>query len=185
MEVKGTGLVTTRDFVKAKFPLQFEKWQNSLPIKSRDIYTGMVMNAGWYPISDAYLTPMETICHMFYNGDAAKTGDEMGRFSAEVALTGIYKAFLIMASPNFLMKKASTMMSTYYKPCAIVTEETGPNQITLTIKQFSSINKIFEYRLSGWCKRALELSKCKNVNYRIVKQLSMGAPKTEVIFTWN
>lgn len=185
MEVKGTGLVTTRDFVKAKYPAQYDQWVNSLPIKTKDLYKGMVMNAGWFPMHEGYIVPMDHIAQMFYHGDVAKAGDELGRFSAEAALTGIYKAFLVVATPNYLMRKASSMMGTYYKPCEIDAKETGPNQITLSINNIPETSKTFEYRMGGWCKRALELSKCKNVHYKITKQQSMGASATELVFMWQ
>lgn len=185
MEVKGTGLVTTREYVKTKHPMQYDQWLNSLPLKSKEIYKGMVMNAGWYPMQEAYLTPMEQICSMFFHGDVPKAGEELGKFSAEVALTGIYKAFLLVASPTYLMRKASSMMSTYYRPSEIDAQETANNQVTLTIKKFPEISKMFEYRLAGWCKRSLELSKCKNVTYKITKHLSAGASSTEIVFDWQ
>lgn len=185
MEVKGTGLVTTRDFVKAKHPQHFDQWMNALPQKSKEIYKGMMMNAGWYPMNDAYLIPMDVLCTSFFNGDPVKAGEELGKFSADLALSGIYKAFLLVASPTYLLRKASSMMSTYYRPCEIEAQETATNQVTLTIKKIPEINKMFEYRVAGWCKRALELSKCKNVTYKITKHISAGAPSTEIILNWQ
>ena len=37
MEVKGTALKTTRDFIKTQFPDQYDKWLDSLTADSRKI----------------------------------------------------------------------------------------------------------------------------------------------------
>ncbi len=43
MEVKGTALKTTRDFIKTQFPDQYDKWLDSLTADSRKI---LYINAG-------------------------------------------------------------------------------------------------------------------------------------------
>ena len=39
MQVKGTALRTTRDFVKTKFPDHYDKWLDSLPPESKKLYS--------------------------------------------------------------------------------------------------------------------------------------------------
>lgn len=185
MQVKGTGLVTTHDFVKEKFRSRYDEWFQSLPPESKKLYGGLMMKAGWFPFNEGYLIPMEHIAKMFYQGDQAKCGDAMGHYSAEVALTGIYKAFLLIASPNYLMKRASSMMSTFYSPSKIEVRETGNKQIILSIEEIQGITKTFEYRVAGWCKRALELSSCKGVVYHVSQSITSGKHATIITFTWN
>jgi hypothetical protein len=185
MEVKGTGLVTTRDFVKSRYPGQYDQWLNSLPEKSKSIYKGMIMNAGWYPLHDGYIVPINHIVKQFYHGDEARAGEELGIYSADVALKGLYKAFLLVATPNFLMTKASSMFTTYYKMCEVETVSSGSNEVTLTIKKFPQTSKAFEHRVGGWCKRALELSNCKGVRLRYLQYMSSGAPTTQMVLSWS
>jgi len=164
MEVKGTGLVTTRDFVKNRYPGQYDQWLNSLPEKSKSIYKGMIMNAGWYPLHDGYIIPINHIVKQFYHGDEARAGEELGIYSADVALKGLYKAFLLVATPNFLMTKASSMFSTYYKMCEVETVSSGSNEVTLTIKKFPHTAKPLNIVLAAGVK--------EHLNYQIVKGLN-------------
>jgi hypothetical protein len=185
MQVKGTGLVTTRDFVKEKYPNRYDEWLHSLPAESQKIYNGLLMKAGWFPMKEGYLVPMEHIVKLFYHGDEAKGGDALGHFSAEMALTGIYKAFLLIVSPLDLMRRATSMMSTYYEPSKIEVKERSQKQVVMTIEESPGITRAFEYRVAGWCKRALELSNCKNVRYEVTQSVATGSHFTTIVFNWD
>jgi len=184
MKVKGIAIKTTRDFVKTKFPGRFDEWIKSLPTESKQIYENVVITE-WYEMKPAYYDPMNKITEMFFTNNAAKGGDDLGRYSAEIALTGVYKVFLLIATPQYLMKKASRMMETYYMPSNIeVTEVTG-KQAIFKINKFDGITKTTEYRFAGWCVKALELCKCKNISYKITSHLSSGQPFTAIEFKWE
>jgi hypothetical protein len=185
MEVKGTALITTRDYVKNHYPERYQAWIDSLPDTSKHLLMGTVMNAGWYPLKEGYVVPVDRITSMFFSNNAQACGDALGRYSADIALNGIYKAFLMIATPKFLMQRASSIMSNYYKPSEIITIENGPKQVTLEISKFDEISAPLEYRIAGWCKRALELAHSKNVRYTITKALSRHQGKTEIVFTWD
>jgi hypothetical protein len=185
MEVKGTGVLTTLNFVKDRFPAQYDLWMNALPIETQTILKGMIVNAGWYPIQEAYLTPIDQIVRMFYHNDEARGGEALGSYSAEFALKGLYKTFVKAATPQYMMERASSMISTYYRACEVETLETGTKEITLTIRVFPKTSKVFEHRVGGWCKKALELTNCKDVRLRFVQHMSEGAPITQIKLNWN
>lgn len=185
MQVKGTGIKTTKEFVNFNFPERFDEWINTLPPKSRDLYTVNTEYSSWFPIQEAYIDPVDKIIQLFYSGNKKEGADAIGTFSADYALKGIYKVFLLIASPQFLMKRAIKIMTTYYKPCEISVSENGNKSVILTISKFDRINEILEYRIGAWCKRALELTNCKNVSYHIVKSLCKGDRSTQIDFYWD
>lgn len=55
----------------------------------------------------------------------------------------------------------------------------------LIISKFDLFNAIIEYRIAGWCQRALELTNCKNVKYNINKSLTKSDEVTEIEFRWD
>jgi hypothetical protein len=185
MEVKGVGVKTTRDFVKTKFPEKFNTWLNSLPEESQKIYSGIIDVSSWYPMTTGYLIPVEHLINMFYNQDVQTGADDLGRYSAEFALKGIYKVFLLVAAPSHLMNRASKIMSTYYIPSEISVAGNAIKSVTLIINKFDNIDLALEYRIAGWCKRALELTNCHEVNYQIPKSLVKGDTLTEIVFSWS
>ncbi len=185
MQVKGTGIKTTKEFVKLNFPQGYSNWINSLSPKSKELYTGNTEFTDWFPIDEAYIKPVDKIIDLFYKGDARAAGEALGRFSAEYALKGVYKVFLLVASPQFLMKRATKIMTTYYQPCEISVAENGSKSVVLTISKFSLINPALEYRIGAWCQKALELANCKNPKYVLRKALTKGDQVTEMVFNWD
>lgn len=108
----------------------------------------------------------------------------MGKYSAEIGLKGVYKVFLLVASPQYLMKRATRTMETFYQPSEIaVTEQNGI--YTVSIKKFKGITEALEYRIAGWIAKALELCKCKNIQYKLNSQISKGDLTTAIEFRWN
>lgn len=185
MKVKGTGIKTTKDFVKSRFPKSYEKWLQSLNENSRKLYEGITDVSQWYPIEEAYIMPVRKIAELFYEGKAEKCGEDIGQFSADIALKGVYKVFLLIASPNFLMKRASKIISTFYVPSEVNIANSGAKNVTLEVINFDKIDLALEYRIAGWCKRALELANCNQVNYEVTSFISKGHDKTVIHFNWN
>lgn len=185
MQVKGTGIKTTRDFVKYNHPHKFQQWLNALPDDSKKLYSGVLDVGGWFDIDAAYYTPIDKIVEVLYHGNATKAGDELGRYSAETALKGIYKVFLLVATPQYLMKRAANMMRAFYSPSEIEVTESSKKQVVVKITHFKGITKATEYRVAGWCAKALELCNCQNVSYKINEQLSAGQPITSIVFDWD
>ncbi len=184
MQVKGSSIKSTRDFVKAKFPNRYNEWLQSLPGESQKLFNTSVSASDWYDLKVAYTDPLDKIVKLFYNNDEQKAGVEMGIYSAEVGLKGVYKVFLLVATPQYLMKRATRTMQTFYNPSEIEVSELN-NITTVSIKKFEGLTKAIEYRIAGWIAKALELCKCKNINYKMTSQISVGQPATNIDFTWD
>jgi len=185
MQVKGTALRTTRDFVKTRFPELFDRWIQSLSPESKKIFSSTIDATAWYPYKEGYAIPVEKIMELFYRGDRKTGGDELGSWSAEVSLKGFYKVFLLIASPQFLLQRASKIFTTYYEPSEIEASNTGSNDAILRIIRFDNIDESIEYRIAGWIRKALELANCNSPRYEIKKFLSKGDVATEIYFHWQ
>lgn len=183
--VKGTGLKTTRDFVLTNFPEKYSIWFDSLPEPSKKYFSDIINAAHWYPFKECYIDPMNCIIKTFYNDDTKTGGEKLGAYSAEVALKGIYKAFLLVASPQYMMKRAKNIITVYYQPCEVSVNEIEKTKVMFSINSLPGISLAFEYRAAGWIKRALELAYCKNVKYTIESFLTKGNSSTDIVFTWD
>lgn len=184
MQVKGTSIQATRDFVKAKFPGKYEEWMKALSAESQQLYYNRVNVGEWYDLKIAYTDPLDKIVEMFYYKNAQKGGEEMGKYSAEIGLKGIYKVFLLIASPQYLMKRAARTMQTFYNSSELEVSE--DNKVTtVTIKKFDGLTAALEYRIAGWISKALELCKCKNISYHMASQISKGHTSTQIQFKWD
>jgi hypothetical protein len=184
MQVKGTAVRTTRDFVKTNFPDSYNKWIDSLPPDSKKLFTATVDATAWYPLREGYSIPVGKIMDLYFNGNCKTGGDQLGSWSAEVGLKGFYKVFLLIASPQFLMQRASKIFTTFYEPSQVEAEIIGSNAAILRVTKFDEIDEALEYRIAGWVKKALELANCREPGYEIKKAMSKGDSVTEIHFHW-
>lgn len=184
MNVKGSAVVTTLEFVNDKFPRQYNDWLESLPSASGDILTGNILPSVWYPLKEAFIEPTQKLCDMFYNGDSKGAWD-VGRYSADIGLKKFYRIFLKLGSPHFLIKRASSIFSLYYEHSKMVSSKGEDKLAVLKITEFPEPNELVESRIAGWIERALELTKGTNPVVKIDKSLVRGDKFTEISVSWD
>jgi hypothetical protein len=185
MEVKGTAVVVTPVFIKEKFGLEkYDFWFNTLPEESKKIFSDPIVQSLWYPLKEAFVIPTQKLCELFYAGEL-KGAWELGRFSADYALKGVYRLFVKFGSPYFIIKRASKIFSTYYRPSEMKVIESSQNRVIARILKFPDPSKYVEYRIGGWIERAFEISGAKDVKIRFTSSLTDGAPYTELTGEWK
>ena len=110
---------------------------------------------------------------------------EVGRFSAEYALRGFYRAYIKVATPQSLTKRASQIFGTYYRPSSIEVDNINEKKTILKITEFSEMDEIVEMRILGWIEKILELCGCRNIYLNVVKSLCRGDSVSEIEGTWD
>lgn len=184
MEVKGIAVKSIPEFVKRKFPNEFEEWLASLSNKSKKIMEGDILVSSWLPLYEAMVEPTEKICELFYGGDK-KGAWEAGRFSSDIGLRGVYKIFVRVGTPHFIIGRASIIFSAYYRPSKLEVVEKKPKSALLHIVEFPEPNELVEQRIGGWMERAVEISGVEVISVRITKSLAKGDPYTEFAGEWK
>lgn len=185
MKVKGSAVTTLPLFIKETFGEEaFQKWLEALSPEAKDTYSVPILTTNWYPLKTILSEPTQKICELFYNGNI-KGAWESGRFSAEHGLRGVYKVFIKFGSVHFLIKKASTILPSYYEPSSIEVIEFGDKKSIVHITKFEDADKTIDQRIGGWMERALEISGCKNVKVDITKSITKGDPITEFKLAWD
>jgi hypothetical protein len=163
MEVKGTAVIAIRDFVKQNYPDDFNQWVDTLGVDAKTIFSSSIDSTKWYAMDSGAKEPTEKIGKMFFNGDIKRGAVEAGRYSAEKALTGIYKIFVKAANPQYIIKRASRVFSTYYRPCEMLVVRQSDKGVVSEISQLTGADDVIVNRIIGWCEVALEISGCQNV----------------------
>ena len=186
MEVKGTAVIAIRDFVKRNYPNDFLKWVDTLSPDAQAIYSDSIDSTKWYPVGAGAKEPTEQIGKMFFNGDIKEGAMEAGKFSAEKALTGIYKIFVKAANPQYIIKRASRVFATYYRPCEIQVVDVPKNGVVVEMTKVSDRYDAIETRILGWMHMALKISGCQGIN--ITNELVREDPDGKVVkfdMRWN
>ena len=185
MKVKGTAVKSIKEYVEKKYNSQLNDWIKALPESSQNIMKGGIFANDWYPMKEAAVEPTKAIAKLFYNNNTQKAALEAGRFSAEMGLKGVYKIFVRIASPNYIMKRAGRLFTSYYSPSELIVLNNHDKGLTLHITKFPEPEEIIEYRIAGWCEKALEFTNCKNAKAKITRSLAKGDDLTEIVITWS
>ncbi len=184
MEIKGSAVKTIPDFLKKASPDKYSIWLEALPEASKKVFSEPVLPSNWYPLYDAGIIPTEILGQILFN-DPIEGAWQCGRFSAEAALTGIYRFFIKSASPHFIIDRASRILATYYNPCNLHVSERGENYVILRIDQFEEASKLVEARIGGWIERAMEIHGVKFVKVTISKSITNDDSYTEFHVKWE
>ncbi|MFC1678195.1 hypothetical protein ACFLZ9_00480, partial [Patescibacteria group bacterium] len=147
-------------------------------------YSSQILPSLWYPFEYGHLEAAQKIANLFYPGNIRGLR-ELGYYMAEKNLTGIYKVFVKMGSPGFIISKAGTILSTYYRPGKLETIEKGNKLFKFRFVNFESMNEALEEGIAGWVEKALELSGGKKVEVKINTHISRGASATEYECHWQ
>lgn len=185
MEVKGTAVKSIKEYVEIKYPSRVNDWLQALPETSSKLMSGGIFANNWYPMKDGAVEPTKAIAKLFYNNDIKRAALDSGRYSAEVGLKGVYRIFVKVASPNYIMQRAGRVFTSYYSPSEIAVVNSHDKGLTLHITKFPEPEEVIEHRIAGWCERALEFTNCKNVKANITKSLAKGDSLTEIVINWN
>ena len=185
MEIKGSAVKSIPEYVKKNFPGQYDKWLGLLPESSKVIFEKPVLPSNWYALNDAAIIPTAALAEVLFDNNIKEGAWQSGRFSAEAALTGVYKFFVKAASPHFIIGKAGKIFTTYYRPSNIQVVKKEEKTVTLHITRFEEPSELIEYRIGGWMERALEISGSKNVEVKITKSLTRGDEVSEFILKWE
>lgn len=185
MEVKGTAVKSIDEFVKKQFPSKYNDWLGALPIESKKIFYNGVITNKWYNSHEAAVIPTQKLCELFYDNDHFKGAWECGRYSAESALTGIYKIYVKLSKPGHIIERASRIFAAYYGDSVMSTRKNQANSVEVVIEDMSKPSDVIEYRIGGWIEKALELSGCNDIKVDISKSLAKGSDETVYSISWK
>src|SRR4051794_28106977 len=145
----------------------------SLGPGARAIFASPIYSNVWYPLGAAFVEPAGKVCDLFYAG-SRQGAVQIGAFSAERALRGIYKFFVKLGSPESLLARASSVFSTYYRPAHMEALTHGRGRAHLEVSNFIGMSPIVEARIEGWVSRSLEISGCAAVRVEVSESMARG-----------
>ena len=182
LEIKGVSVKAAPEFVRRRFASRYDEWLDSLSQSSREIVE-QVFASSWYPLREAVIEPTEKICDLFYGG-VEEGAWEVGRSSASYALKGIYKIFVRVGSPEFILSRASNIFSNMLRPGDMKVVESASKRAVLHM-QLPESDWLLEVRMAGWMEQALAISGCARPKLTITQSLAKGDAVTEYVATWQ
>jgi len=183
MLVKGVVIKPMVRFVKERYAAHYGAWLGRLSDETRTVIEHGIVTS-WYPIQRAMIEPTAVLCDLV-DDPADDVAWELGRFSADFALRGIFRIFVRLGSPGFIIKRASHVFSTYYTNAVLRVVDSGSKHATVHLLEFPEPSRLVERRIGGYMERAVEISGAKHVKSTMVSSLAGGDERGEFHFSWR
>jgi hypothetical protein len=150
---------------------------------ARKTFEGEIFASTWYPL-DYFARFLEIEIKLLANGN-----EEMVTRGSEAVierqLRGIYKAFVKLGSPEFVIKRIAAVHATYFQGVPIEVETPAPRAATVRYRGFQKQHRIMGFAIIGFFQKALEISGAKDVAIRFAVPIEEGRELAELSITWS
>jgi hypothetical protein len=103
----------------------------------------------------------------------------------ERQLRGIYKVFVKLGSPEFVLKRIAAVHATYFQGVDIKVEMMGPGNATIRYTGYEKQHRIIGFAIIGFFRKALEISGAKNVQAGFATPIEAGKGYAELAISWT
>jgi len=184
VEVKGSAVKTTPLFIQKRFPGRYGEWIGKLSEPSRRLFAAPIMDNTWYPLREAFVEPTREMCALFFDKDL-RGAWELGRFSADLGLRGLYRLFIRFGQTSFIIGRAGVLLGLYYRPARVEVAEKSRERVVLHFVEFPEPSELIDHRIAGWIERALELSGAESMHVEVTKSKAKGAKFSIITANWK
>ncbi len=183
VEVKGSVINDSLENLKKRSGEQvFNSIISSLDNESRAIFQKMILSLGWYSL-DHFSKFLESDIKITANGNESELIART-EIIIEKQLRGIYKIFVKLGSPEFVLNKMSAIHQSYFRGVSIEVKMTGPNGAIIKYTGFEKQHRIIGFSIIGFYKKALEISGAKQVDAKYTVLIEEGKGYCELVITW-
>ncbi len=159
--VKGTAVQSSMRYVRERFGEEaLQAVIAALPAPDGAELPGLLASS-WYPM-ESFLRFMQEAKRQLGAGEPQVVRN-MGRASCDYGVTGVYKIFFKLGSPEFLISKSPRVYSSYYDSGRLTVTESRDGRAVAEITGLDGGAPEFCERMLGWMERTVELAGGKRV----------------------
>ena len=158
MQVTGHVIRSRYMYVRKQGPEAFQRVLEALGPEARKVFEDGPLETVWYPY-DVYIELSKTIDRVLGDGDL-RLVFEMGSFSCEHNLTGIFRMFFRFGNINFLLDRAAKAWRSQYDfgTMQITRDPNNKYAVTLELLDCPRPSMVLFLAVKGWVIKAAELS---------------------------
>src|SRR5271157_3135986 len=173
VQIKGSAIKETIQQVKTRAgEAAFQKILGQLDEETRKIFEGEIFSSTWYSL-DLFTRFLEIEIKVLADGN-----EEMVTRGSEAVierqLRGIYKAFVKLGSPEFVIKRIAAVHATYFQGVPIEVQLQGHGKALVRYTGSEKQHRIMGFAIIGFFKKALEISGAKDVALRFTIPIEKG-----------
>jgi hypothetical protein len=184
VQIKGSAIKETIDQIKSRAGEEaFQKILGLVDEETRKVCAGEVFSSTWYPL-DLFTRFLEIEIKVLADGkeEMVTRGSEA---VIERQLRGIYKAFVKLGSPEFVIKRIAAVHATYFQGVPIEVQLQGNNKALVKYTGFEKQHRIMGFAIVGFFKKALEISGAKDVVIYFSIPIEEGKAYSELSIAWR
>jgi len=184
VQIKGSAVKETIEQIKTRVDEEtFQKVLGSLDEETRKICGGEIFSSTWYPL-DLFTRFLEIQNRVLAGGN-----EEMITRGAEAVnerqLRGIYKAFVKVGSPEFVIKRIAAVHATYFQGVSIDVQLQGHGKAIIKYAGFEKQHRIMGLAIVGFFKKALEISGAKDIVIHFSVPIEEDKGYSELSIAWS
>jgi hypothetical protein len=184
LKVKGTVLLDTMQAIKDRAGEQeFHKIVSHLDEQSKKVFENAIYASSWYSL-DALARFLEVDIRETANGDEREL-TRRSEVVIEKQHRGIYRMFIRLGSPEFVIKRIAAVHATYFDGVKIEVRMPESKKALIRYIGFERHHRIMEFAILGFFRKALEISGAKGVQAAFTTPLSEGREFCELTATWS
>jgi len=184
VQIKGSAIKETINQIKARSGEDaLQKIFGLLDEETLTICRGEIYSSSWYPL-DIFTRFLEIEIKVLADGreEMVTRGSEV---VIEKQLRGIYKAFVKLGSPEFVIKRIAAVHATYFQGVPIDVQLVGQGKAVVRYTGFGKQHRIMGFAIIGFFKKALEISGAKDVVLRFTVPIEEGKEFAELSIAWG
>ena len=182
-DIKGSALLDSLESIKARAgQSEVSKIVGNLTAESRKVFESPILFSEWYPL-DAFAEFLETDIQQTAGGDREVLAVRSEKV-VEAQLHGIYKIFIKLGSPGFVITRIAAVHATYFRGIKIVPEVEG-HSATIRYLGFQKRHSIMEFAIIGFFRKALAISGAKRVELKFTVPIAKADTYSELTITWQ
>jgi len=102
----------------------------------------------------------------------------------EKQLRGIFKVFVKLGSPQFVLSQISIVHKTYFRGVTIEITMEDQNKAIIKYTGFEKQHRLIGLSIIGFYRKALEISGAKKVEAKYTTSIEEGKGFCELVITW-
>lgn len=158
-KVKATDLVMLRKTLTEESPLALGEIRQRMPEELRAVFDGAVASS-WIP--DPQMVAMYGhFCTVLYPGALAPY-TQLGRRAARSSYGGVYRVFLAIPSPAFVIERAAAMWAAYHSTGKATVEDVKSQSVVYVVRGAEPIRKEMIDFVTGHIHALAELTRAKD-----------------------
>lgn len=184
VQIKGSAIQETiNQILRRSGEDALKKILGQLDDEARAVLQGEIFPSSWYPL-DVFTRFLELEIKVLAAGN-----EEMVTRGSEAVierqLRGIYKAFVKLGSPEFVIKRIAAVHATYFEGVPIEVSMPAHRSAIVRYRGFQKHHRIMGFAILGFFRKALEISGAKNVALKFTVPIEQGGEFAELSITWS